>query len=695
MTGGLSTLIDITQADAGGFAIGGKAAGLARLARSGIPVPQGVVVVAEATDEEIEGLSQLIADRFPGQRLAVRSSGVAEDSAHASFAGQFLTVLDVGSSGESIAAAVREVRASAGSAGVASYGGLPPMAMAVLVMPMIAAEAAGVAFTKDPVSGESVVVIEAVRGLGDQLAAGSVAGERWRVGNGTDRENDLEVLDAAQASAIADLAVRCEAASGSPQDIEWAMVGGDVTVLQSRPITTVDDVDPVPMDDPIPDGPWEWDSTHNRLPFTPLTESVFTEGFERASRRLAETYGAPIKQLSMTTINGYLYIQVVPPAGKPGSPSPPKPIMRTLFNVVPSLRGRKKAARIAREQRIDRQLLDEWSTKVGPATDATVDGWFEVDSADRSSEDLAGLIGEAVELQRSTFGWNMATDPGYLIPLSELNDFVIDHGLGGIDTTLRLLAGSSPSAYQASVRNLESLLDDRDRVAIVAGEVTTADELGSTFADAYRSHMAHHGYRALGFDFREKTLLERSDVELGRIATLPPQADPSRQADVLAGQIRSSLDPTDVRHFDEFVGEARRTYPIREAGEAVHSRVIGALRLLAIEAGHRMVSLGHLESPEHVIFLEVEELTAWLTAPSDLRHVARRRRGQDLWARGQSPQPRYGDAAPMPPIDHFPGDVQRILKVLNLVTTHDQIPAALADGADGVAASPGVYTGPV
>lgn len=695
MTGELTTLIDITQADADGFTIGGKASGLSRLARSGIPVPPGAVIVAEATDDQIEGLSRQISERYPAQRLAVRSSGVAEDSAQASFAGQFATILDVASNHESIASAVRRVRASVGGAGVAIYAGSPPTAMAVLVMPMIDAEAAGVAFTRDPVSGDTVVVIEAVRGLGDQLAAGSVAGELWRVGNVAERQNDLAVLDETQACAVADLAVRCEEASGTPQDIEWAIVGNQVIVLQSRPITTVDDVDPVPMDDPAPDGPWEWDSTHNRLPITPLTESVFTEGFERASRRLAETYGAPIKQLSMRVINGYLYIQIVPPAGKPGSPFPPKPIMRTLFNVVPLLRGRKKAARIAREQRIDQQLLDEWNIEVGPATDATVDGWFEIDPADRLSEDLASLIGEAVELQRSTFGWNMATDPAYLIPLSELNDFVLEHDLGGIDTTLRLLAGSSPSAYQASMRHLESLLDEHERAAIVAGETTTVDVFGSTFADAYRAHMAHHGYRVFGFDLREKTLLERSDVELARIATLPPRVDPSAHAADLADQLRSSLDPTEAQCFNELVSQARRTYPVREAGEAVHSRVCGGLRLMAMEAGRRMVGMGHLDSPEHVVFLEVDEITTWLTTPLDLRQVVRRRRGQDLWARGRSPRPQYGDAAPMPPIDLFPDDVQRIMKVLNLVVTHDQVPAALADGADGVAASPGVYTGPV
>jgi pyruvate,water dikinase len=81
--------------------------------------------------------------------------------------------------------------------------------------------------------------------------------------------------------------------------------------------------------------------------------------------------------------------------------------------------------------------------------------------------------------------------------------------------------------------------------------------------------------------------------------------------------------------------------------------------------------------------------------PSDLSDAVRTRRGEHLWALAHSPRASYGGDAPLPDIDIFPEDVQRIMRVIELVTTHDQHPADLAEGADGVAASPGVHVGPV
>jgi pyruvate,water dikinase len=119
------------------------------------------------------------------------------------------------------------------------------------------------------------------------------------------------------------------------------------------------------------------------------------------------------------------------------------------------------------------------------------------------------------------------------------------------------------------------------------------------------------------------------------------------------------------------------------------------IRLIALEAGFRIVSEGDMELPEHVMFLTLDEITGWLSEPTDVRELVRTRRGQDLWARGQSPESFYGETAPMPEIDLFPPEVQRIMKAITLITTHDQLPANLAEGVDGVGASPGVHTGTV
>lgn len=691
-------MVDVAAEGAGGFTFGGKASSLGRLARAGLPVPPAMVVPSEARDTDIDELGAEVAARFSGSRLAVRSSGVAEDLEQASFAGQYETVLNVEPTPNEIASAIRRVRASATTAGVASYAGRHATDMAVLIMPMIDADTAGIAFTRDPVAGERVVIIEAVRGLGDRLASGEEVGERWRVETESVRLNDLGVLTEVEAKAIAQLAERCEEVAGSPQDIEWAIDGDEVVLLQARAITTVDDVDPIPMNDEAPPGPWEWDSTHNQLPATPLTASVFTEALERGSRNLAATYGAPIKQLSMRAINGYLYIQVVPPAGKAGSPSPPKAVMRALFKVSPSLRKRAKAARRAVEQRTDRRLVDQWHNEIRPNIETTLEEWLDLDSAELTNDQLADLLAGAIELQRNTFDWNMVTDPAYLFPLSDLHDFLAAETGGGMELTTRLLAGASPSEYRESLASLAGLLSEEVRTAIINGTATTVLELEAVdpaFAAAYESHLRIHGLRILGFDLSAKVLLEDPELELSRLATLPQSDDPSLAAEQLAAKVRSSLTDDKVVRFDTLLTEARSAYPIREEGEAVHARTMGTVRLAALEAGRRMVDAGQIADPAHAVFLTTDELTEWLRAPSDIAGLVSTRRGQHVWARGHSPAPFLGDPSPMPDADIFPEDVQRIMKALALVITHDARPAALADGVDGVAASPGLHTGPV
>jgi pyruvate,water dikinase len=223
MTGsnGAIPLLALTD-DHAGWTIGGKAAGLVPLAAAGLPVPDAVALPAEADAEDLDALAADLAIRFSGSALAVRSSGGAEDLNHASFAGQYGTVLGVPAEPGAVAAAVRRVRASATDSHVASYAAGHDTAMAVLVMPMVDADAAGIAFTRDPITGARVVVIEAVRGLGDRLASGEETGERWTVDSEPRRHNDLGVLDPGQVLEIAELARRCEEIAATPQDIEWA-----------------------------------------------------------------------------------------------------------------------------------------------------------------------------------------------------------------------------------------------------------------------------------------------------------------------------------------------------------------------------------------------------------------------------------------------------------------------------------------
>ena len=253
--------------------LGGKGANLLALSAACLPVPAGFCLTTAAyraflahnglkpTSSPSDLVAILQAGTFPPwlaqaiiaageelsageHRLAVRSSATMEDLAAASFAGQGESVLDVpGDEGDALLAAVRRCWASLWSGRAQSYrpaAGAETPLMAVVVQQMIPCDLAGIAFTVDPLDGTPAVVIEAVRGLADRLAAGEVAGERYRL----ERPGLLPLaahrgalLAAEQLRQIATLALAAEQHFGSPQDVEWGLQGNTTFLFQSRPIT--------------------------------------------------------------------------------------------------------------------------------------------------------------------------------------------------------------------------------------------------------------------------------------------------------------------------------------------------------------------------------------------------------------------------------------------------------------------------
>jgi phosphohistidine swiveling domain-containing protein len=244
--------------------IGAKAANLARLASAGFPVPPGLVVTPAADERWEETLPRLLeeAASLGAARFAVRSSGTAEDLEDASFAGQYETILGVTLGG--LPEAVRRVFRSADASRVRAYreargeasAGNTRARMAVLVQAMVEAEAAGVAFTANPLTGErGEVVITAVRELGERLVSGAAVGDEWVVcdGEAVCRRADEGAISARQAVGIAALARRVEEHFESPQDIEWAISASKLYLLQARPMTALPE--PVDWTPPAP-GYW-------------------------------------------------------------------------------------------------------------------------------------------------------------------------------------------------------------------------------------------------------------------------------------------------------------------------------------------------------------------------------------------------------------------------------------------------------
>ncbi|MEO0445956.1 MAG: PEP/pyruvate-binding domain-containing protein [Verrucomicrobiota bacterium] len=280
--------------------LGGKAKALARLQDAGFAVPAFFVAFPDADAAEIEKAHHELCDGEQG--VAVRSSARGEDGMEHSFAGQFDTFLEVERA--AVVARCQDVWASGSSDRVAAYEGEQGAVSerpAALVQRMISADAAGVAFSADPVTGRrSIAVVAAVRGLGEKLVSGESDAETWEVGVGASpprrvEEMEVSVLTSEEASKVADLGRACEEWFGHPQDIEWAFERGKIWLLQSRPITSLRGL-------PDPDQPIRiWDNSNIAESYpgvsSPLTYTFARRAYEHVYRQFCLLMAVPRRRV--------------------------------------------------------------------------------------------------------------------------------------------------------------------------------------------------------------------------------------------------------------------------------------------------------------------------------------------------------------------------------------------------------------
>ena len=265
---------------------GGKGASLARMTTEGLPVPPGFVIPSYVLQNSIDAermlelaashstreLQELVAATEPpkekitaayenlvggrltatykrvgNKKVAVRSSAVAEDSEAASYAGQQESYLFV-EGAEEVCRRVVDCWASFFSERALFYrsqkGSLEDLRMAVVVQKMVDPEKSGVIFTVDPVRRRrDRMVVEAVRGIGEQVVSGEVTPDHYTLDRRgkVKREKivDDRVLADEELQRLGDLGRQLEERHGVAQDIEWAMVGEEIYLLQSRPVTTM------------------------------------------------------------------------------------------------------------------------------------------------------------------------------------------------------------------------------------------------------------------------------------------------------------------------------------------------------------------------------------------------------------------------------------------------------------------------
>lgn len=206
--------------------------------------------------------------------VAVRSSATAEDLPDASFAGQQETYLNI--TREDLVDRVKRCWASLFTQRAIYYRqekgfDHSVVNIAVVVQKMVDAEKSGVMFTSHPSTGEPRIIIEAAWGLGEAVVSGSVSPDNYVVDRATgevdektiadkkikmekddetgetverevsDERRKMQVLLDADIERLVELGELVEDHYDTPQDVEWAIVDGEVFMLQSRPITTINE----------------------------------------------------------------------------------------------------------------------------------------------------------------------------------------------------------------------------------------------------------------------------------------------------------------------------------------------------------------------------------------------------------------------------------------------------------------------
>jgi len=208
----------------------------------------------ESAGQEI---TRYIDGHFPaGARFSVRSSASCEDALSGSFAGRFETFLNV--KREDVLACVERCALSRYSEGVLKYCGevkIRPdsFRMNVIVQEMVDADCSGVLFTANPRGLLNETVAVCGKGTGDNVVEDKTPVTAYYYSN-TDKvyyyekQGNSPELSRGVFDTLIDTAEEIKGLFGRYLDIEYAVKDGELFILQARPITTIDDANPVILD---------------------------------------------------------------------------------------------------------------------------------------------------------------------------------------------------------------------------------------------------------------------------------------------------------------------------------------------------------------------------------------------------------------------------------------------------------------
>ncbi len=783
--------------------VGSKAVNLARLSHIGLSVPSGFCITGLAYREHISGspvalrlraglakleraqpdeknrilsdirqaiveipLSERLTEQIgahyrelAAEYVAVRSSATAEDLPGRSFAGQYDTYLGVVGL-EACLDAVKRCWASLWTLRAYEYrreNGFDQLKvnMAVIVQSLIPADASGVVFTADPVTGRpDLMTIESCFGLGDALVSGKVTPDRFvlakdnlKVSSKTISEKQIEhvpdehgaiqvqTVASERASApsvdetivrkIAELAKAVEAEFGCPQDIEWAIRGTDIYVLQSRPITTLGPAQ-------SPRDRWIWSNflAQEVLPdvVTPITRSIIDilaeTMFDPALAILCiDRAGTPIYDY----FAGRLYfhasfwaavIRTLPRSRKydftkdTGSNSALAKMLEMFQSMTEDDLPKLKFSRTRFIFKIPLLIAGILSCtpQKGQSILAEVttrnQKWEHLDVGSMSTEQIAGCCAEIVNAFRELLeGWKGGRigNAPYLFAIMTAYfglQWVCARWLSDVTYAGRLLAGVGGMDDAQAAIDLWHLAVKADKLpelkkSILAGDswhkvAAAISDLpqAESFLEGWNNFMARHGHHCRAeIEIGNPRWSESPDYILGIIRgylccidkTNPPEnhEEITRQRRHLEQQCRRRLrNPVKRSIFNHLLIRSQNCALFRENIKSEAVKLLAAMRKLLVELGARLYPRDVIASPDDIFFLRVEEIEPVVSgrAEFNIKNVIAERRAE--YDRCKSITPPDVIVGRFDPDDYVPEQVETDVDVLK-----------------GLAVSPGVATG--
>ena len=683
---------------------GGKGVNLVELRHAGFPVPEFVIVPTSeyiaytatgvVTPEQRARLLALVGPLLDGP-VAVRSSATAEDLPDASFAGQHDTFLNVTGEG-GVIEAILACWASLWTPRAVSYRAqqhIPDegLALAVVVQRMVVAEASGVLFTADPLTGDrGRTVIDAVFGLGEALVSGQVTPDHYEVETASGRvvvrriEGREPTLSSGQVRALTELGQRVEQHFGQPQDIEWVRVGDDISLVQSRAVTTL-----FPIPEPRPDKAFwiSFGAFQGMLaPLTPLGSDVLRMALSGvaglAGRRKVDwrrnPWLRPAGGRLWVRLDGMLstaatrrVLWTVLPAGEPGS----LPIIRALadergeverrFPRPATLRGlarsvRTVLGRLPRTMRHPEDTRREITAGLLAVPSRVRDDLAAVAALPTPQARLSG-IGRAMDsFAARFFGVALPLFGPVMAPtfamVHRLRTLAARTGLPDADAlamgVLRALPDNVTTEMDLALADAADVIraDEASREAFSS---LTDDELASAFLggtlpgvaqEAVSSFLAKWGVRGPGeIDMGAPRW---SDDPTGVVHTLvsyvavddpamrPRAAFERGREEALVGidRLAAASGPVAARQIRFAARRIRGLFGVRETPKFAIIASFGEFRTALRASGRELVAAGRLSAPDDIFFLHRDELDdAFVVDHRDA--VAGRRAGFDREAR--------------------------------------------------------------